>query len=122
MNKWYGIIGYVEDVEDEPGIWVQKATEKRYFGDILKNSSRWSASNNSLNDNRIVDSQISIVTDPYAFQHFSSIKYVEFMGTVWEVSSIKPEYPRLIISMGGLWNGEREQAESAEEAGGASGD
>lgn len=122
MNKWHGIIGYVEDVEDEPGIWVQKATEKRYFGDILKNSSRWSASNNSLNDNRIVDSQISIVADPYAFQHFSSIKYVEFMGAVWEVSSIKPEYPRLIISMGGLWNGEREQAESAEEAGGASGD
>lgn len=121
MSKWYGIIGYVEDVETEPGIWEQKATEKPYFGDVLKNTSRWTSSGN-LNDNTTIDSQISIIADPFAFQHFSSIKYVEFMGAVWEVSTIKPEYPRLIVSMGGLWNGEREQAESADEAGGASGE
>lgn len=121
MNKWYGIVGYVEDIETEPGIWEQKVTELPYFGDVLKLSSRWSSSN-TLNDNVTVDNQISILADPFAYKHFSSIKFVEFMGAMWEVSTIKPEYPRLIVSMGGLWNGEREQAESADEAGGASGD
>ena len=122
MAKWFGKIGYVVDEEVEPGIWVAKAVEKPYSGDILKNTSRWTQSSNSLNDSTTIDSQISIVADPYAFQHFSSIKYVEFMGDVWEVSTINPQYPRLVISMGGLWNGEREQAESADEAGGASGE
>lgn len=122
MNKWYGIVGYVEDVETEPGIWTQKVTEKNYYGDIVKNTSRWTQSTTGLNDNTTVDSQIRILADPFAKQHFSSIKFVEFMGAVWEVSSITPEYPRIVVSMGGLWNGEREQTESADEAGGASGD
>lgn len=122
MAKWFGKVGYIVDEEVEPGVWLPKAVEKPYFGDILKNTSRWTQSSNSLNDSTTVDSQISIVADPYAFQHFSSIKYVEFMGDVWEVSTANPQHPRIILSMGGLWNGEREQAESADEAGGASGD
>lgn len=121
MSKWYGKVGYVMDVETEPGIWEQKAKELPYFGDVIKVSSRW-ATSGTLNDNPTIDSQISIVADPFAYQHFSSIKYVEFMDTVREVTTVTPQYPRLIVSMGGLWNGEREQAESADEAGGASGD
>jgi hypothetical protein len=115
MAKWYGKVGYVKTEETEPGIWKNKATEKPYFGDLLKNISKWSTSNN-LNDSPSVSNQISIVADPFAYQNFSSIKYVEFMDAVWEVTSIEPQYPRLILSIGGLWNGERAQDGIADEA------
>ena len=121
MAKWHGKVGYVTSVETEPGIWVTEATERPYSGDILKLSSRWATSSN-LNDNVSITNQISILADPFAYQNFSSIKYVEFMDAVWEVSSTDVQYPRLILTMGGLWNGEREQAESADEADGASGE
>ena len=109
MAKWYGKVGYVIDTETEPGIWELKATEKPYYGDLLKVRSNW-VSSGTLNDNVSVTNQISIVADPFAFQNFSSIKYVEFMDAVWEITSVEPQYPRLILSIGGLWNGEREQA------------
>ncbi len=114
MAKWHGKVGYVIEEEIEPGIWETKATELPYFGDLLKNIAKWSTSGN-LNDDRTVANQISIVADPFAYHNFSSIKYVEFMDAVWEVTSIEPQYPRLILSIGGLWNGERAQAETADE-------
>lgn len=115
VAKWYGKVGYVKDIETEPGIWETVATERPYYGDVLKYINKWTTSS-GLNDNVDVNNQISIVADPFAYQNFSTIKYIEFMDTVWEVTSIEPQYPRLLLTIGGLWNGEREQAESADEA------
>lgn len=106
MAKWYGKVGYITSKETEPGNWEVEATERLYSGDLLKNISKWVAST-SLNDNLNVANQISIVADPFAYQNFSSIKYVEFMGAMWEVSSTEVAYPRLILTIGGLWNGEQ---------------
>ena len=105
MAKWYGKVGYVETVEVEPGVWEPIVTERPYFGDLLKNVSKWVTNTTSVNDNLNVANQISIVADPYAYQHFSSVKYVEFMGAMWDVTSVEPQYPRLILTVGGVWNG-----------------
>lgn len=113
MAKWYGRVGYVETVEIEPGVWEPKVTERPYFGDLLKNVSKWVANTNSVNDNLNVVNQISIVADPYAYQHFSSVKYVEFMDAMWDVTSVEPQYPRLILSIGGVYDGP--QAGTADE-------
>ena len=113
MAKWYGRVGYVETVEIEPGVWEPKVTERPYFGDLLKNVSKWVANTNSVNDNLNVANQISIVADPYAYQHFSSVKYVEFMDAMWDVTSVEPQYPRLILSIGGVYDGS--QAGTADE-------
>lgn len=113
MAKWYGRVGYVETVEIEPGVWEPKVTERPYFGDLLKNVSKWVANTNSVNDNLNVANQISIVADPYAYQHFSSVKYVEFMDAMWDVTSVEPQYPRLILSIGGVYDGP--QAGTADE-------
>ena len=110
MAKWYGKVGYVLSEETIPGVWEPKATERPYFGDIIKNISKWVVSNTTANDDLNVSNQISIVADPFAYEHFSAIKYVEFMGAVWEVTSAEVQYPRLILTVGGVWNGEREQA------------
>ena len=113
MAKWYGKIGYITTNEVEPGVWASNAPiEKSYDGDILSNSSRW-ASSNKVNDDLNVSNRISIVADPFAFQNFQSIKYIEFMSGVWEVSNIEVQYPRLILTVGGVYNGERAQADTA---------
>ena len=114
MAKWYGRVGYdVKTVETEPGIWEPEIVERPYYGDLLKNVSKWAANTNSVNDNLTVANQISIVADPYAYQHFSSIKYVEFMGVMWDVTSVEPQYPRLILTVGGVYDGP--QAGTADE-------
>lgn len=113
MNKWHGRVGYVTTVETEPGIWEPTVAERQYYGELLKPVSKWVTNTNSINDNLNVTAQISIVVDPYAYQHFSSIKYVEFMDTMWDVTSVEPQYPRLILSVGGVYDGP--QAGTADE-------
>ena len=105
MAKWFGKIGYSETVETTPGVWTPQETVKEYFGDVIRNNTRWSGNSESTNDNLTVNSQISIVSDPFAIEKFYSMKWIEFMGTKWEVSSVEPQFPRLLIQLGGVWNG-----------------
>ena len=107
MAKWYGKVGYVESKEIEPGIWDYEVTEMYKAGDLLSDNSRW-ASSNKVNDDITMANRISFVADPLAPQHYSSIKYVEYMGAFWEVSAIDAsQYPRLILTMGGVYNGKQ---------------
>lgn len=105
MGKFYGSIGYAETVETSPGVWVEQITEHKYYGDVNRDSRRLQSAN-QLNDNINVSSEISIVADPYAYNHFHSMRYVEFMGAKWKVSTVEPKPPRLILTLGGLYNGQ----------------
>ena len=109
MAKWYGVVGYVTTEETEPGVWKQKVTETKCYGDILEGTSRWNSSN-KVNDDIDITARISIMGSPFAYQNFSKIKFAEFMDAVWEVKSATPQDHRLILSLGGVWNGERAQA------------
>lgn len=104
MNKFYGKIGYAITKETTPGVWVEQIVERSYYGDVIRNIRRLQSSEN-LNDNINVSNEISIVADAFANQNFHSMRYVEYMGTKWKVSSIEVKYPRLILSMGGVYNG-----------------
>ena len=106
MAKWFGVIGYAETVETSPGVWKEQITERNYYGDILRNNSRWTTSSDSTNDDLNVNNQISILADPFAYQNFHSMKYVEFMGTRWKIGSAEVQYPRLILTIGGVYNGQ----------------
>lgn len=103
MAKFYGNIGFAEPVEKEPGVWVQKITSRPYYGDLDRNFRKLENSG-GVNDNINISNEISIVSDPYANQNFHFIKYVEFMGTKWKVSNVEVQYPRLILTVGGLYN------------------
>lgn len=108
MSKWYGKIGYEETSETTPGVWTSGTTEKEYIGDIYKLSSRWQERENSsedVNDDINISNRISIIADPYAFKNFSKMRYIEFMGTFWKIESVEVNFPRLTISLGGVWNG-----------------
>ena len=107
MAKWHGKVGYSETVETAPGVWTPLVTVHEYDGDVIKGNTRWSENSESTNNNLTVNSQISIVADPFAIEKFYSMKWVEFMGTKWKISTVEPQFPRLILSLGGVWNGEQ---------------
>ncbi|MBS6180569.1 MAG: hypothetical protein KH921_07250 [Erysipelotrichaceae bacterium] len=107
MAKFYGSIGYAETVETKPGVWGERITERMYFGDLVRNTRRLQDSG-MLNDNINVANEISIVADPFANENFHSMRYVEFMGAKWKISNVEVQYPRLILSIGGEYNGEEE--------------
>lgn len=104
MAKWFGKIGYAETIETKPGVWKEQITEHEYFGDLLRNSRRLQSSS-SLNDNVNISNEISILADQFAYQNFHSIRYAEFMGTKWKVSNIEVRYPRLLLTLGDVYNG-----------------
>ena len=104
MNKFYGKIGYAISEEKVPGAWVEQIVARSYYGDVIRNIRRLHTYEN-LNDDINVSNEISIVADAFANQNFHSMRYVEYMGTRWKVSSIEVKYPRLILSIGGVYNG-----------------
>ena len=104
MAKFYGVIGYVKSEETRPGVWQEIPTERYYYGEIGRNTSRFQ-SGDQLNDNLNIANEISIVADPYAYDNFRWIRYVELMGAKWKITNVEPQYPRLILSVGGLYNG-----------------
>ena len=105
MAKFYGPVGYAETVETKPGVWTDQITERNYSGDVIKNSSRWFTSSNNVNDNLTINNQISILADPYAYQHFRKMKYVVFTGVKWKITNADVQYPRIVLTLGGEYNG-----------------
>ena len=104
MAKWYGKIGYADNVEVEPGVWEDSIVEHSYYGDLNRNT-RSLQNSGGINDNINLSNEISIVADPYASENFYKMRYVEFAGTKWKIMNVEVEYPRLILSIGGVWNG-----------------
>lgn len=103
MAKHVVKIGYANSEETSPGVWEEKITERKYFGDFSRNSRRLQSSDN-LNDNIIISNEISIVADPYANQNFHTMRYAEWMGTRWKISNVEVSFPRLILTLGGVFN------------------
>lgn len=103
MAKFYGKIGYANTEETTPGVWVEQITERSYYGELVRNTRRLESSSN-LNDNINIANEISILADPYAYSHFHEMRYVEFRGARWKVSNVEVKYPRLILTLGGLYN------------------
>lgn len=105
MAKWFGKIGYAETVETKPGVHTPQETVREYYGDVIRNSTRWAGKSDSTNDDLTVNTQVSIVADPFAIDKFYSMKWIEFMGTKWKITSVDPQFPRLLLTLGGVWNG-----------------
>lgn len=110
MAKYYGNIGYVKTVETVPGVWVQKAIDKPYYGEVIRDSRSWQPQSEGVNDDININNSISIVADPYARQNYPYIKYLIWNDIYWEVTDITISYPRIILNIGGVYNGEKAEA------------
>ena len=109
MAKWYGKIGYAVTEMTEPGIWEEKVVERDYYGDMTSDRRKRQTSDN-VNDNLTLANVISIVADPFAYSNCSNIAYAEVMGTRWKVADVEVQYPRLILTIGGVYNGNSPRA------------
>lgn len=104
MAKFHGVVGYIETEEISPGVWEEVVHEHRYRGDVTRNTRRWETGE-SINDNLLINNTISIVADDYAYMHLFAVRYVEWMGSKWKVTNVEVQRPRLILTIGGLYNG-----------------
>lgn len=104
MAKFYGRIGYGETVETVPGVWDDVITERKYYGDVVRNS-RKLTEGDKVNNDLTVGNSISIVADPYAYEHFFAMKYIVWAGAYWTISDVEVQRPRLLLRLGGVYNG-----------------
>lgn len=104
MAKWHGVVGYIKPVRTSPGVYDNKTIERNYYGDIIRNSRGWSTPSEGTNDNLTLNNQLSILADSFATDNSGFMKYVEIMGAKWKITNIEIQYPRLLLTIGGLYN------------------
>ena len=104
MAKFYGKIGYVNPYELSPGVFDDTPEEYPYYGDVLSNY-RNLEDGEQVNGNIAVNNMISIVADSFAFDHFFAMAYIWWMGTRWQIRKVEVKRPRLILTLGGVYNG-----------------
>lgn len=103
MAKFYGEIGYGQSEETSPGVYTDTIITRNYSGDTIKNNRRLQSSD-SLNDNINISNEISILADPFANNNFHSMRYVKFMGSKWKITNVDVQSPRLVLTIGGVFN------------------
>jgi hypothetical protein len=105
MAKFHGKIGYSKTTESEtaPGVFEEVITEYTYSGDVIRDTRRWEKSNN-LNDNLNISNLFSVVGDWYSYENFSQMRYITYMGAKWKITSVEIQRPRLILTVGGVYN------------------
>lgn len=106
MAKFFGKVGYVIHKETTPDVWTDEVTEVSYYGDVINLFQRVK-SGDKVNDDISLNQKISIMADAFAYNNFSAIRYVEWMGVKWKVTEITPERPRILLTIGGEYNGEQ---------------
>ena len=111
MAKFFGTVGYGKAEEKAPGVYEDVITEKQYFGDVVRNT-RQLKDGQSVNDDLSVSNSISIVADAYANENFFAIRYISWAGTLWTVSDVEVQSPRLLMRLGGVYNGPKGSATS----------
>lgn len=105
MGKFHGKVGYVDvSVELRPGVTQNKTVEREYDGDLVRNYAKIQ-SLNRVNEDVDISSDISIIADQFAYEHFYAIRYVEYLGVKWKVTNVNPQFPRLVLTTGGVYNG-----------------
>lgn len=104
MAKFHGNVGFIKTEETAPGVYTEVATEISYTGDVLSSNLSWEKTeylNNDLN----LSNRFSIVGDAFAYENFQFIRYITWMNSKWSVKTVEIKRPRLILNIGGLYNG-----------------
>ena len=113
MAKYSGKIGFVKYVEDEYSVYSEEITEKPYTGEVLQNFRRNEIPSDQMNDDLKINNEISIIANSFAIENFSYMRYATYLGTKWQITSAKLESPRIILTLGGVYNGPKGPADAA---------
>lgn len=105
MAKFYGKIAFAINVESAPGVWKDVIVEKDYTGDVVQAIRQAQPSPETVNDNLNLQNSITVVADAYISENMFAIRYVSWQGTLWKVTSVQVQSPRLLLRFGGVYNG-----------------
>lgn len=105
MNRFYGKVGYSNQVEVRPGVWEDQIHEHEHYGELVQKRYRNQNVQDQVHDDLRLDTDIEIIADAYAFEHFSKIRYICYGGARWVVTSVRVDHPRLYLTIGGIYNG-----------------
>jgi hypothetical protein len=103
-NRFSGVIGFATQTEQSPGVWEDTIVEHQYYGSVLR-ASRRLEQGQGVNDDIVVENSISVVADPFANEHIFAMRYVKWAGALWTVTTVEVQSPRLILRLGGVYNG-----------------
>ena len=104
MTRFYGKVGFVETVETDTGVFSEKETIRFYRGDLNREGRRWDNSS-TVNDEFVITNYISIIADAFAYENFSAMRWVEWLGKKWKINSAEVNSPRITLTIAGLYNG-----------------
>lgn len=103
MARFTGLVGYVTQEESVPGVWSPVETQKMMKGDMIRQSSS-GQNGDKVHSDISLNHRVSLLGDSYAFNNYYNLKWIMVNGRKWEVSSVEIQRPRIIVSIGGLWN------------------
>lgn len=104
MARFAGNVGFGVSTEIRPGYFDDVITERQYFGDVRR-AARQANTSDQLNDELVVENTVEIVADSYASDNIFAIRYVEWAGTKWKVPNVEVQGVRLLLRLGGVYNG-----------------
>lgn len=106
MTMFSGIVGYnLGQTQVRPGVWEDYILEKPYFGEVKQPRRQVSERDDTIHSSVSLSNTIEIVADEFADNNFSAIKYVNWKGQNWDVTSVGIRRPRLLLQLGGVYNG-----------------
>ena len=112
MARFHGKVGFVIHHDNqETGIAEEQVVEKTYFGKVQEHSRRWQSSD-MVTDDLQLGNRIAITANDFAYKYASAICYCEWMGGLWNVTGIQVKRPEIILTLGGVYNGERPSGSS----------
>lgn len=104
MARFYGKVGFGQTEDQGNGVHQEIIEYRIYSGDVIRNN-RGSQNDQKVNSDLRLTNTVSIVSDTYANEHFFAIRYVELAGNRWEVTDVEVQHPRLLLRLGGVYNG-----------------
>lgn len=106
MAKFSGMIGFSQESESGPetGIWTQNIVEKKYYGDVVNGTYKWNEGS-KVNDDLNISNKFSVVANDFAISNIGYMLYVVWKGFKWKIMTAEIQGPRIILYVGGLYNG-----------------
>lgn len=104
MARWSGLIGFADQETARRGIDIETIVTRKYKGELMRNvGGAWVNAQRQVLPNTKVNMRISILADPYINYHCSTIRWVEWLGQHWTVSSFEVQYPRIYLTLGDVY-------------------
>lgn len=104
MARYSGLVGFrTGDAEKAPGVFTQTFVEKRMRGEIVTSRKQYIQGDQVYDDSEL-SNQISLVGSQFSYENYTNIKYLTYLGRKWKVISVAVEHPRIIVTLGGLYN------------------